>query len=251
MKDHRMFSLYVIDSDAFLDMSLSAQAVYFHLCMRADDDGFVNNPKKIQRMIGASDDDLKLLMAKQFVIPFDTGVIVIRHWRVHNTIRKDMYKPTLCQQESEQIETDSTKTYQLRNVYVTDSLRERDGNVPLREDKIREDKISKDNIPPKGGVGENEISQSSLSEPVKEKMIEFLEYRKEIKKPYKSTKSIRSLISQIEKQEQAIGSIAVIHVIDTSMQNGWQGLFWDKAQKPKNTAADMAEIARMMDEGVL
>ena len=185
MKDHRMFSLYVIDSDAFLDMPLSAQAVYFHLCMRADDDGFVNNPKKIQRMIGASDDDLKLLMAKQFVIPFDTGVIVIRHWRVHNTIRKDMYKPTLCQQESEQIETDSTKTYQLRNVYVTDSLRERDGNVPLREDKIREDKISKDNIPPKGGVGENEISQSSLSEPVKEKMIEFLEYRKEIKKPYK------------------------------------------------------------------
>ena len=246
MKDHRMFSLYVIDSDAFLDMPLSAQAVYFHLCMRADDDGFVNNPKKIQRMIGASDDDLKLLMAKQFVIPFDTGVIVIRHWRVHNTIRKDMYKPTLCQQESEQIETDSTKTYQLRNVYVTDSLRERDGNVPLREDKI-----SKDNIPPKGGVGENEISQSSLSEPVKEKMIEFLEYRKEIKKPYKSTKSIRSLISQIEKQEQAIGSIAVIRVIDTSMQNGWQGLFWDKVPKPKNTAADMAEIARMMDEGVL
>ena len=246
MKDHRMFSLYVIDSDAFLDMPLSAQAVYFHLCMRADDDGFVNNPKKIQRMIGASDDDLKLLMAKQFVIPFDTGVIVIRHWRVHNTIRKDMYKPTLCQQESEQIETDSTKTYQLRNVYVTDSLRERNGNVPLREDKI-----SKDNIPPKGGVGENEISQSSLSEPVKEKMIEFLEYRKEIKKPYKSTKSIRSLISQIEKQEQAIGSIAVIHVIDTSMQNGWQGLFWDKVPKPKNTAADMAEIARMMDEGVL
>jgi radical SAM superfamily enzyme len=84
-----------------------------------------------------------------------------------------------------------------------------------------------------------------------EKILDFLEYRKEIKKPYKSERGIKSLVSQIEKQEQAIGSIAVIRVIDTSMQNGWQGLFWDKVQKPKNTAADMAEIARMMDEGVL
>ena len=78
-------------------------------------------------------------------------------------------------------------------------------------------------------------------------MIEFLEYRKEIKKPYKSTKSIRSLISQIEKQEQAIGSIAVIHVIDTSMQNGWQGLFWDKA--PKKQEMSTAEAARYIDSG--
>lgn len=97
----------------------------------------------------------------------------------------------------------------------------------------------------------NTITKSSLSEPVKDKVLDFLAYREEIKKPYKSERSIKSLVTQIEKQEQAIGSIAVIHVIDTSMQNGWQGLFWDKAQKPKNTAADMAEIARMMDEGVL
>ena len=83
------------------------------------------------------------------------------------------------------------------------------------------------------------------------KVLDFLAYREEIKKPYKSERSIKSLVTQIEKQEQAIGSIAVIRVIDTSMQNGWQGLFWDKVQKPKNTAADMAEIARMMDEGVL
>ena len=97
----------------------------------------------------------------------------------------------------------------------------------------------------------NTITKSSLSEPVKDKVLDFLAYREEIKKPYKSERSIKSLVSQIEKQEQAIGSIAVIHVIDTSMQNGWQGLFWDKVPKPKNTAADMAEIARMMDEGVL
>ena len=66
-----MFAKTIIDSDAFLDMPLSAQSLYFHLSMRADDDGFINNPKKIQRMIGASEDDLKLLMAKNFLIPFE------------------------------------------------------------------------------------------------------------------------------------------------------------------------------------
>lgn len=72
MAERRMFAKTIIDSDAFLDMPLSAQALYFHLSMRADDDGFVNNPRKIQRMIGASDDDIKLLIAKQFIIPFDS-----------------------------------------------------------------------------------------------------------------------------------------------------------------------------------
>ena len=97
----------------------------------------------------------------------------------------------------------------------------------------------------------NIVVNSSLSEPVKDKVLDFLAYRDEIKKPYKSERSIKSLVTQIEKQEQAIGSIAVIRVIDTSMQNGWQGLFWEKAPKPQNSSADMAEIARMMDEGVL
>lgn len=104
----------------------------------------------------------------------------------------------------------------------------------------------------RGVQGGEIIEQSNLSEPVREKVRDFLAYRQEIKKPYKSERSIKSLITQIEKQEQAIGSMAVISVIDTSMQNGWQGLFWDKAPKRQNnSAADMAEIARLMDEGVI
>ena len=99
MAERRMFAKTIVDSDAFLDMPLSSQALYFHLSMRADDDGFVNNPKKIQRMIGCSDDDLKLLIAKSFVLIFDSGVIVIKHWRLHNTLRKDRYKPTIYQEE--------------------------------------------------------------------------------------------------------------------------------------------------------
>ena len=90
----RMFNNEVLDTDAFLDMPLSAQALYFHLCMRADDDGFIGNPARIQKYIGASEDDLKLLVAKRFVLVFDDGVIVIKHWRMHNTIQKDRYKPT-------------------------------------------------------------------------------------------------------------------------------------------------------------
>ena len=94
MANKRMFSLSIVDSDAFLDLPLSTQALYFHLNMRADDDGFISNPKKISRIIGASEDDLKLLIMKRFVLVFEDGVIVIKHWRMHNTIQKDRYKKT-------------------------------------------------------------------------------------------------------------------------------------------------------------
>ena len=93
-----MFSKKVVDSDMFLDMPLSTQCLYFHLALRADDDGFINNPKRIQKMIGVSEDDLKLLLAKRFLISFDNGVVVIKHWRIHNYIRNDRFvfeeKPT-------------------------------------------------------------------------------------------------------------------------------------------------------------
>ena len=111
MAERRMFSKSVIDSDMFLDMPLSAQALYFHLAMRADDDGFVNNPKKIQRMVGASDDDCKILVAKKFIIPFESGIVVIRHWKIHNYIQKDRYKETVYLDEKAQISTDRTGAY--------------------------------------------------------------------------------------------------------------------------------------------
>lgn len=94
-----MFSLKIVDSDLFLDMPLSSQCLYFHLSMRADDDGFVNNPKKIIKIIGANEDDLKILIAKGFVIVFEQGIIVITHWKINNFIRKDRYKPTLYENE--------------------------------------------------------------------------------------------------------------------------------------------------------
>ena len=113
MAERRMFAKQIIDSDAFLDMPLSAQALYFHLCMRADDEGFVNNPKKIQRMVGASDDDAKLLIAKKFIIPFDSGVVVIKHWRIHNYIRRDRLNPTAYEDEKAQLTLKNNGAYTL------------------------------------------------------------------------------------------------------------------------------------------
>src|SRR3990167_9032647 len=94
MSHRRMFSQDIVASDAFLEMPTSTRELYFQLGMHADDDGFIN-PRKIMRMTGASDDDLKVLVAKRFILPFENGVVVIKHWLIHNTIRLDRYKETL------------------------------------------------------------------------------------------------------------------------------------------------------------
>ena len=126
MAERRMFAKTIIDSDAFLDMPMSTQALYFHLSMRADDDGFINNPKRIQRMIGASDDDLKLLIAKSFIIVFESGVVVIKHWKIHNYIQTDRYKPTVYAEEKSLLDVKKNKAYTLnneciQNVYISDT----------------------------------------------------------------------------------------------------------------------------------
>ena len=113
MAERRMFAKTIIDSDIFLDMPLSTQALYFHLSMRADDDGFINNSKKIQRMIGCGDDDLKLLIAKKFLLPFESGVVVIKHWRIHNYIQNDRYTETNYKFEKSTLNIDENKSYTL------------------------------------------------------------------------------------------------------------------------------------------
>lgn len=111
MAERRMFSKRIIDSDAFLDMPLSTQVLYFHLSMRADDDGFVSNPRRIRTMVGASEDDLKLLIAKRFLLTFESGVVVIKHWRIHNYINPDRYTPTTYVEEKATLALDDKKAY--------------------------------------------------------------------------------------------------------------------------------------------
>ena len=153
MAEKRMFTQKIIDSDAFLEMPTSAQALYFHLNMRADDDGFVNNPKKITRYVGAADDDLKLLLLKRFVIGFDSGVIVIKHWRMHNTLKTDRYKPTDYQEELATLCLKDNKAYTEKKPVLTDGTglepeRKQDGTSlepQIRIDKNRLDKNRLDN----------------------------------------------------------------------------------------------------------
>lgn len=113
MAERRMFTKRITESDAFLDMPSSTQMLYFHFSMNADDDGFVNNPKKIQKMCGASDDDFKLLIAKSFIILFDSGIIVIKHWKMHNYIQVDRYRPTDYLEEKSMLGIKSNKAYTL------------------------------------------------------------------------------------------------------------------------------------------
>lgn len=123
MAERRMFTKQIIDSDAFLDMPLSAQALYFHLNMRADDDGFVNSPRRIQREIGVSEDDFRILLTKRFILAFDNGVIVIKHWRMHNYLRKDRYHPTQYQEQF------NTLYIRENGAYTTDP----DGALPAHD----------------------------------------------------------------------------------------------------------------------
>ena len=111
MAERRMFAKSIIDSDVFLDMPQSTQLLYFHLAMRADDDGFVNSPKTIMRVVGAKTDDLNVLFSKKFLIPFESGIVVIRHWRIHNYIRSDRYKETSYQREKSLLFLDKNNAY--------------------------------------------------------------------------------------------------------------------------------------------
>lgn len=137
MATKRMFSLSIIDSDMFIDLPVSAKVLYFDLAMRADDEGFVGNPKSIMRMTGAKQDDLKALLEKQFVIAFDSGVVVIRHWRIHNTLRKDRSHDTAYTFEKAQLALAENGEYELATNWQPF------GNHLATEDRIGEDRIDK------------------------------------------------------------------------------------------------------------
>lgn len=143
MADKRMFSLQIVDSDAFLELPPSAQALYFHLGMRADDDGFINNAKTIAKIVGVNIKDLDALVEKKFIYAFEGGISLIKHWKVNNYIAKDRYKKTAYTDILEGLDTKENGSYTLR-IQNVDTL-----STQVSIDKIRLDKISKDIVQPK------------------------------------------------------------------------------------------------------
>lgn len=169
MAQRRMFSRKITETDHFLEMPLSSQALYFHLNMGADDEGFIDKAKTIQRTIGASDDDMKLLIAKGFLIPFDSGVVVVRHWRIHNYIQADRFQATIYQNEKEQLDFDKSKIASIKpldrciqNGYKMDT------QVRLGEDRLDKDRLDKVN-----NLYSGEDEKKSLSQIIKSSNIKI------------------------------------------------------------------------------
>lgn len=161
MAERRMFAKTIIDSDAFLDMPLSTQALYFHLSMRADDDGFLNNAKKIMRTIGANQNDYDLLIAKSFIIQFDDGICVVKHWRINNYLRSDRYKPTVYAEQMKMLEVKENGRYSLKG----------DDGIPLG---IPDGNPGKDSI---GKVSINNIGRTKFTPPTLEEIEAYCKER--------------------------------------------------------------------------
>ena len=113
MAQRRMFNIDFVDADAFLDMPATSQLLYFHLGLRADDDGFIHNPKRVMRICGGTEDDLRILIAKKYLIPFESGIVVIKHWKLHNRIPKDRYKETNYRDEKAMLLLNDNDSYTL------------------------------------------------------------------------------------------------------------------------------------------
>lgn len=186
MAERRMMSKTIVFSDDFLDMSLSARCLYFTFIAVADDDGFINNPKSIIRQCGAATDDLRLLITKNYVIPFDSGVIVIKHWKLHNYIQSDRYKPTLCQKEKNMLIMQKDKSYALADKETVKALENEQCihsvskvDTQVRLGKVRLGKDSIDNTPPLSpSAGERAKKSKRFKPPTIEEVQAYCEERK-------------------------------------------------------------------------
>lgn len=146
----RMVSDQITDSDAFLEMPVSSRELYFQMITKADDDGFIKNPKSIMRNVKASTDDMNVLLTRKFLINFDSGIIVIKHWRIHNLIRYDRYKPTVYKREMAMLDLKDNKAYTLKEINIdlfTLDNNEKEhwqpnGNQMATQDKLSEVKLS-------------------------------------------------------------------------------------------------------------
>ncbi len=248
MAERRMMSKSIIKSDTFLDMPATTQNLYFHMLLDADDDGFINAPKSIMRMIGAKEDDMKVLVAKQFVIPFESGVVVIKDWKIHNYIQNDRYKPsTLPERDLLNIQKD--KTYTLKSdvsrmdteCIQTVSI----GKDRLGKDRLGKDRIGKDSIDTLCHVSHDDVDKSHVE------IIEYLNFRtgskfKPTTKPY--IQAIRSRL----KEGYTVDDFKT--VIDKKCRE-WKGTKLEKYLTPKtlfapshfDTYLNSNEMAAMTD----
>lgn len=223
MAQKRMFNNSVVGSDEFLEMPDSSQNLYFHLSMQADDDGFVDKWKSIMRMTGKKEDDLKILIAKSFVIPFDTGVLVIRHWRLNNYLQKDRYKETIYKDEKARLTIDKSNVYNLD----TKCIHSIDKN---RLDKISIDKNSK----------EKEQEESESCGDGFQKVSKFYEENINLLTPYTS--------KVLEDFTDELGEDLVIYAMQISIENNKRTISYIKAILNNWSRANIKTLAEAKNE---
>ena len=249
MAERRMMAKSIIDTDAFMEMPMSTQCLYFHLLLRADDEGFLQNAKLIMQMTGCKEDDMKLLIAKQYIIPFDTGVIVIRHWKIHNYIQKDRFTPTSCSRERKLLGVQDDKTYEpvsgcTQNGYTLDTTCIQPVSklyTQVRLGKVRLGKVSL----------ESDADKSAMSCKATTTTTKADHKSKRFKKP-----SIEELQAYITEMGY---TFSANHFFDYYESNGWKvgrnGMKswkaacanWQRREHPK-TAAGRREIGGWANE---
>ena len=231
-----MISLKVIDTDKFLDMPLSTRYLYHELNARADDDGFIGSPKKIAKMVGGSDDDLRLLTAKEFIIPFQSGVIVIKHWRVNNYIRPDRYAPTIYSAEKQALSMDKSGVYSVSG--MSDGIpsgNQMVGNLEP-QDRLGKDRLGKDrdNIAPDEPAVSRQITNYSLIRDL------FISHCPSLPQPTPSDKWTAARKKAVRSKELSPDAFAEVfdRVEQSDFLSGrsgkWSGCSLDWVLKPAN-----------------
>ena len=218
-----MFSMKIIDTDLFLDMPSSSQLLYFHLAMRADDDGFIASPKKIVKMVNCSDDDLKILVAKQFVIPFDSGICVIKHWRIHNYIQKDRYTETMYLIEKSTLASDENGTYNIMDTDRIQDVHKVDTQVRLGKDRLEEGKDSLEKgKPSKETIKTLVDAYASDGGELNKALYDFIEMRKTIKKQL-TPRALKTIITKLDGM--ATDEYTKIKILEQSIEHSWQTVY--------------------------
>jgi len=266
MASKRMFSLDIVDSDAYLDLPFSAQALYVHICMRADDYGLIDNAKKILRITRCKDADLKRLVNNGFLLDMGSGIYAVKHWNKNNNLRNDRQKVTYHMETVSRLEVDKDGCYRLTDdchttdIPMTDNGMsddipqtyqalpndtlgigigiDIDKGIGLGKGKGEEEGIDiPPFIPPTGGQepaphksATTMIEERQFSIRVEEAVKDWVKYKTEKRQAYKET-GLKCLLTEIENRVRQHGEQAVIDVIRQSMGNNWQGIAWDRIKK--------------------
>ena len=221
MAERRMLARGIMEEDLLLSLSAKLQIYYTHLILQADDDGFVDRIRSIRKMLGVREKDVQLLVDRGYLIPFESSVMAITHWHIHNRVRKDTYTPTKYTRERAALEIDATGIYRLRNDPVTDVEQE------CAVGKERVDKDSRVQERKRMDAIIRQARELGISDSFSVPVGEWFAY-KASRSEDQSPATVHSTLVQIKRNLDQYGESAVEELIQRSIRNGWRGIFFER-----------------------